>query len=112
MAAGDPHPDAITAADDGQGAAAAARVGVQPSGQAVADDGNQLLNEVSAGRDLTLGDSVAGDMIAGDKVDGDKVTGDKVSRDKIKIDVADPQQAAVVARSLRWSWPQPLEFDL
>jgi hypothetical protein len=85
MAAGDPHPDEIAAADDGQGAAADARAGVQPSGQAVEGDGNQLLNEVSAGRDLTLGD-------------------------KIEIVVADPQQAAVVARSLRWSWPQPLDF--
>ena len=85
MAAGDPHPDAIAAADDGQGAAADARAGVQPSGQAVAGDGNQLLNQVSAGRDLTLGDSFA-------------------------IVVADAQQAADVARSLRWSWPQPLDF--
>jgi WD40 repeat protein len=58
---------------------------MQPSGQAVEGDGNQLLNQVSAGRDLTLGDSVA-------------------------IVVADAQQAAVVARSLRWSWPQPLDF--
>jgi WD40 repeat protein len=105
MAAGDPHPDAIAAADDGQGTAADAWAGMQPSGQAVAGDGNQLLSQVSAGRDLTLGDSVAGDKIAGDKVDGDKVTGDK-----IEIVVADPQQAAVVARSLRWSWPQPLDF--
>jgi hypothetical protein len=85
MAAGEPHPDAIAAADDGQGAAAAVRAGVQPSGQAVAGDGNQLLNQVSAGRDLTLGDSFA-------------------------IVVADAQQAADVARSLRWSWPQPLDF--
>jgi len=85
MAAGDPQPDAIAAADDGQGAAAAARSGMQPSGQAVEGDGNQLLNQVSAGRDLTLGDSVA-------------------------IVVADAQQAAAVARSLRWSWPQPLDF--
>jgi hypothetical protein len=85
MAAGDPHHDASAAADDGQGDAAAARAGKQPSGQAVAGDGNQLLNQVSAGRDLTLGD-------------------------KIEIVVADAQQAAVVARSLRWSWPQPLEF--
>ena len=85
MAAGDPHPDAIAAADDGQGAAAAARAGVQPSGQAVEGDGNQLLSQVSAGRDLTLGDSFA-------------------------IVVTDAQQAAVVARSLRWSWPQPLDF--
>ena len=105
MAAGDPHPDAIAAAADGQGAAAAARSGKQPSGQAVEGDGNQLLNQVSAGRDLTLGDSVAGDKIAGDKVAGDKVTGDKVSRDKIgrdkiEIVVADAQQAADVARSL------------
>ena len=88
---------------------------MQPSGQAVEGDGNQLLNQVSAGRDLTLGDSVAGDKIAGDKVDGDKVIGDKVSRDKIgrdkfEIVVADAQQAADVARSLRWSWPQPLDF--
>jgi WD40 repeat protein len=88
---------------------------MQPSGQAVEGDGNQLLNQVSIGRDLTLGDSVAGDKIAGDKVDGDKVTGDKVYRDKIGRDkigifVADAQQAAVVARSLRWSWPQPLDF--
>ena len=110
MAAGDPQPDAIAAADDGQGAAAAARAGMQPSGQAVEGDGNQLMSQVSAGRDLNLGESVAGDMIAGDKVDGDKVTGDKVSRDKIEIVVADAQQAAVVARSLRWSWPQPLDF--
>jgi WD40 repeat protein len=115
MAAGDPHPDAIAAAYDGQGAAAAARSGMQPSGQEVEGDGNQLLSQVSAGRDLTLGDSVAGDKIAGDKVDGDKVTGDKVSRDKIgrdkiEIVVADAQQAADVARSLRWSWPQPLDF--
>ncbi len=96
MAAGEPHPDAIAAADDGQGAAAAARAGVQPSGQAVvAGDGNQLLNEVSAGRDLTLGDSVAGD---------------KVARDKFEIVVASAEQAADVARSLRWSWPQPLDF--
>jgi WD40 repeat protein len=105
MAAGDPHPDAIAAADHGQGAAAAARAGVQPSGQAGEGDGNQLLNQVSAGRDLTLGDSVAGDKIAGDKVVRDKVIGDK-----IEIVVADAQQAAVVARSLRWSWPQPLDF--
>jgi hypothetical protein len=76
----------------------------------VEGDGNQLLNQVSAGRDLTLGDSVAGDKIAGDKVDGDKVYGDKIGRDKIEIVVADPQQAAVVTRSLRWSWPQPLDF--
>jgi WD40 repeat protein len=76
----------------------------------VAGDGNQLLNQVSAGRDLTLGDSVAGDKIAGDKVDGDKVYGDKIGRDKIGIFVTDAQQAAVVARSLRWSWPQPLDF--
>jgi WD40 repeat protein len=110
MAAGEPHPDAIAAADDGQGTAADARAGNQPSGQAVEADGNQLLNEVSAGRDLTHGDSVAGDKIAGDKVDGDKVTGDKVSRDKIEIVVANAQQAADVARSLRWSWPQPLDF--
>jgi WD40 repeat protein len=115
MAAGDPNPDASAAADDGQGVAAAARSGMQPSGQAVEGDGNQLLNQVSAGRDLTLGDSVAGDKIAGDKVDGDKVIGDKVSRDKIgrdkfEIVVADAQQAADVARSLRWSWPQPLDF--
>jgi WD40 repeat protein len=34
----------------------------------------------------------------------------EVARDKIEIDVADAQQAAVVARSLRWSWPQPLGF--
>jgi WD40 repeat protein len=61
----------------------------------VAGDGNQLLSQVSAGRDLTLGDSVAGDKIAGDK---------------IEIVVADAQQAADVARSLRWSWPQPLDF--
>ena len=100
MAAGEPHPDAIAAADDDQGAAAAARSGMQPSGKAVAGDGNQLLNQVSAGRDLTLGDSVAGDKIAGDKVTGDK----------FEIVVADAQQAAVVARSLRWSWPQPLDF--
>jgi WD40 repeat protein len=105
MAAGDPHPDAIAAADHGQGAAAAARAGVQPSGQAGEGDGNQLLNQVSAGRDLTLGDSVAGDKIAGDKVVRDKVIGDK-----IEIVVADAQQAAAVARSLRWSWPQPLDF--
>jgi WD40 repeat protein len=85
MAAGDPHPDAIAAADDGQGTAAAARAGVQPSGQAVEGDGNQLLSQVSAGRDLTLGDS-------------------------FEIVVADAQQAADVARSLRWSWPQPLDF--
>jgi len=104
MAAGDPHPDAIAAADDGQGAADARAV-KQPSGQVVVGDGNQLLSQVSAGRDLTLGDSVAGDKIAGDKVVGDKVTGDK-----IEIVVADAQQAAVVARSLRWSWPQPLDF--
>jgi WD40 repeat protein len=110
MAAGEPHPDAIAAADDGQGAAADARAVNQPSGQTVAGDGNQLLSQVSAGRDLTLGDSVAGDKIAGDKVDGDKVTGDKVSRDKIEIVVADAQQAAVVARTVRWSWPQPLDF--
>ena len=84
MAAGEPHPDAIAAADDGQGAAAA-RAGNQPSGQAVEGDDNQLLNQVSAGDDLTLGD-------------------------KIEIIVADAQQAAVVARSLRWSWPQPLDF--
>jgi WD40 repeat protein len=50
---------------------------------------------VSAGRDLTLGDSVSGDKIAGDK---------------IEIIVASAEQAAVVARSLRWSWPQPLDF--
>jgi WD40 repeat protein len=111
MAAGDPHRDAIAAADDGQGAAADAWVGKQPSGQAVEGDGSQLMSQVSAGHDLTLGDSVAGDKIAGDKVDGDKVTGDKVSRDKIEIVVADAQQAAVVARSLRWSWPQPLDFS-
>jgi hypothetical protein len=86
MAAGDPHPDAIAAADDGPGTAAAARAGLQPSRQAVEGDGNQLLNQVSAGRDLTLGDSFA-------------------------IVVADPQQAAVVTRSLRWSWPQPLVFS-
>jgi WD40 repeat protein len=86
MAAGEPHPDASAAADDGQGAAAAARAGVQPSGQAVEGDGNQLLSQVSAGRDLTLGDSFA-------------------------IVVADAQQAADVARSLRWSWPQPLDFS-
>ena len=110
MAAGEPHPDAIAAADDGQVAAAAAWAGRQPSGQVVAGDGNQLLNQVSAGRDLTLGDSVAGDKIAGDKVDGDKVYGDKIGRDKIGIFVTDAQQAAVVARSLRWSWPQPLDF--
>ena len=84
MAAGEPHPDAIAAADDGQGAAAD-RAGNQPSGQAVEGDDNQLLNQVSAGDDLTLGD-------------------------KIEIVVADAQQAAVVARSLRWSWPQPLDF--
>jgi hypothetical protein len=95
MAAGEPHPDAIAAADDGQVAAAAAWAGRQPSGQVVAGDGNQLLSQVSAGRDLTLGDSVAGDKIAGDK---------------IEIVVADAQQAADVARSLRWSWPQPLDF--
>ena len=58
---------------------------MQPSGQAVEGDGNQLLSQVSAGRDLTLGD-------------------------KFEIVVADAQQAAVVARSLRWSWPQPLDF--
>jgi hypothetical protein len=58
---------------------------MQPSGQAVEGDGNQLLNQVSAGRDLTLGD-------------------------KFEIVVADAQQAADVARSLRWSWPQPLDF--
>ncbi|MCX5954773.1 MAG: hypothetical protein NTZ40_15085 [Cyanobacteria bacterium] len=108
MAAVEPHPNAI--ADDGQEAADDARAGMQPSGHAVAGDGNQLLSQVSAGRDLTLGDNVAGDMIAGDKVDGDKVTGDKVCRDKIQFVVADAQQAADVARSLRWSWPQPLEF--
>jgi hypothetical protein len=105
MAAGDPPPDASAAADDGQGSSADARAVKQPSGQVVVGDGNQLLNQVSAGRDLTLGDSVAGDKIAGDKVVGDKVTGDK-----IEIVVADAQQAAVVARSLRWSWPQPLVF--
>jgi WD40 repeat protein len=110
MAAGEPHPDAIAAADDDQGAAADSRAGVQPSGKAVEGDGNQLLNQVSAGRDLTLGDSVAGDKIAGDKVTGDKVYGDKIGRDKIEIVVADAQQAAVVARSLRWRWPQPLDF--
>ena len=104
MAAGDPNPDSSAAAGDGQGAADARAV-KQPSGQVVVGDGNQLLSQVSAGRDLTLGDSVAGDKIAGDKVDGDKVTGDK-----IEIVVADVQQAAVVARSLRWSWPQPLDF--
>jgi hypothetical protein len=104
MAAGDPNPDASAAAGDGQGAADARAV-KQPSGQVVVGDGNQLLSQVSAGRDLTLGDSVAGDKIAGDKVVGDKVTGDK-----IEIVVADAQQAAVVARSLRWSWPQPLDF--
>ncbi|MFO0119678.1 MAG: hypothetical protein ACK512_06205, partial [Cyanobium sp.] len=75
--------------------AAAARAGLQPSGQAVEGDGNQLLSQVSTGRDLTHGDSVAGD---------------KVARDKIEIVVAYPQQAADVARSLRWSWPQPLDF--
>jgi hypothetical protein len=58
---------------------------MQSSGQAVKGDGNQLLNQVSAGRDLTLGD-------------------------KFEIVVADAQQAAVIARSLRWSWPQPLDF--
>jgi hypothetical protein len=96
MAAGDPPPDAIAAADDGQGSSADARAGVQPSGQAVEGDGNQLLSQVSTGRDLTLGDSVAGDKVAGDK---------------ITIVVADARQAAVVARSLRWSWPQPLDFS-
>jgi WD40 repeat protein len=85
MAAGDPHPDAIAAADDGQGSSADARAGVQPSGQAVEGDGNQLLSQVNVGGDLTLGDSLA-------------------------IVVADAQQAADVARSLRWSWPQPLDF--
>jgi WD40 repeat protein len=95
MAASDPTPDAIAAADDGQEAADDDRAGMQPSGQAVAGDGNQLLNEVSAGRDLTLGDSV---------------TGDKVARDKFAIVVASAEQAAVVARSLRWNWPQPLPF--
>jgi WD40 repeat protein len=104
MVAGDPNPDASAAAGDGQGAADARAV-KQPSGQVVVGDGNQLLNQVSAGRDLTLGDSVAGDKIAGDKVVGDKFTGDK-----IEIVVADAQQAADVARSLRWSWPQPLDF--
>jgi WD40 repeat protein len=94
----------MAAAGDGQGAADARAV-KQPSGQVVVGDGNQLLSQVSAGRDLTLGDSVAGDKIAGDKVVGDKVTGDK-----IEIVVADAQQAADVARSLRWSWPQPLDF--
>jgi hypothetical protein len=91
MAAGDPPPDAIAAADDGQGPSADARAGKQPFGQAVEGDGNQLLSQVSTGRDLTLGDSVAGD--------------------KIEIFVADAEQAAVVARSLRWSWPQPLDFS-
>jgi hypothetical protein len=105
MAAGEPHPNAIAAADDGQGTAADARAGNQPSGQAVEGDGNQLLSQVSAGGDLSLGDSVAGDKIAGDKVVGDKVTGDK-----IEIVVTDAQQAAEVARTLRWSWPLPLDF--
>jgi len=91
MAAGDPPPDAIAAADDGQGSSADARAGKQPSGQAVEGDGNQLLSQVSTGRDLTLGDSVAGD--------------------KIEIFVADAKQAEVVARSLRWNWPQPLDFS-
>ena len=34
----------------------------------------------------------------------------EVARDKIEIVVADAQQAADVARSLRWSWPQTLVF--
>jgi hypothetical protein len=33
-----------------------------------------------------------------------------VALDNIEIVVADAEQAAVVARSLRWSWPQPLDF--
>jgi len=33
-----------------------------------------------------------------------------VALDNIEIVDADAQQAAVVARSLRWSWPQPLPF--
>jgi hypothetical protein len=99
MAAGDPNPEASAAAGDGQGAADARAV-KQPSGQVVEGDGNQLLSQVSAARDLTLGDSVAGD-----KVTGDKVSRDKIGRDKIEIVVADAQQAADVARSLKHKKP-------
>lgn len=58
---------------------------------------NQLLSNVNAGGNINAGNQVGGDLIG---------------RDQININVQDPQQAAKLARSLRWSWPQPLPRPL
>lgn len=41
---------------------------------------------------------------------GNRVGRDRIGRDQININVQDPQQAAELARSFRWSWPKAWDF--
>ncbi|MFM7511993.1 MAG: hypothetical protein ACKO3F_01285 [Cyanobium sp.] len=66
----------------------------QPQQSAHGDD-NQLLNNLTAGGDLNVGNRVGRDLIG---------------RDQLTFNVANPEQAAELAQRLRWSWPTAWDF--